>query len=97
MTPATLANVYDHPAVVLDTHAATLKALSYRDAFGSAANRLRTYEAEHGVVFAALDTATLDAVREAYANLHPQEEPRDTLHATEEFARTVRDLLGLDD
>jgi len=72
--------VYDHPATIVENAegGSTVDSRLH-------ARRLRAYEKDHDVTFAALDNDALKAVREAYAA-----DDDETLHDA------VRDLLGLE-
>jgi len=88
-----LTTVNDHPATLL-TH-------RYYDgntqaAFHMAAAVLERHETEHNVTFAALDNDALAAVREAYDDLYPENDPPRAARAVADLVSALNSLLGLD-
>jgi hypothetical protein len=90
-----LTAVHDHPAVLLDREAVTFAAEGATitvESFRRSATRLRSYEQDHGVTFAALDNDALAYVRHTYDAATSR---MSTGEDVADFVGAVRDLLGL--
>lgn len=93
-----LTTVYDHPANVIGEWLADLPTPHAERPGGiRAAEVLRAHERENNVTFAALDNATLAAVKETYEAGESATGLVDVSTAHSVLRSVVADLLGLDD